>query len=308
MTSRLNCGAGKADPVGPGLNLNFDADDDFLGDGAAKASNLPDFSDLDKQLQQEDCNAAVNQVKYPSAIDEHLLYEHVWTVLYIQCTDVYSTVVVCCCWILQDGYPAAATAPSVIVAEAPDANILKTRTYVSHSNLLNCWVCWDVHDVHSETKSESWVRTVLFFGLLTQAPVQKKHWRVSVCTSVQLNSCGEKVRCAKLVQHSSHIKHCASLCYQNTPILHHTPQRNRQSAWFFLKAAKLYLSCSLFVLAIWFIQEVTGGHCDLWDSLDVSMAQHGTMFCVLACFWCHWGLVHYLWQVLSNAKTLAVWL
>jgi len=77
MTSRLNCGAGKADPVGPGLNLNFDADDDFLGDGAAKASNLPDFSDLDKQLQQEDCNAAVNQVKYPSAIDEHLLYEHV---------------------------------------------------------------------------------------------------------------------------------------------------------------------------------------------------------------------------------------
>ena len=32
---------------------------------------------------------------------------------------------------LQDGYPAAATAPSVIVAEAPDANILKTRTYVS---------------------------------------------------------------------------------------------------------------------------------------------------------------------------------
>lgn len=72
---------GKADPVGPGLNLNFDADDDFLGDGAAKASNLPDFSDLDKQLQQE------------------------------------------------DGYPAAATAPSVIVAEAPDANILKTRTY-----------------------------------------------------------------------------------------------------------------------------------------------------------------------------------
>ena len=163
MTSRLNCGAGKADPVGPGLNLNFDADDDFLGDGAAKASKLPDFSDLDKQLQQEDCNAAVNQVKYPSAIDEHLLYEHVWTVLYIQCTDVYSTVVVCCCWILQDGYPAAATAPSVIVAEAPDANILKTRTYVSHSNLLNCWVCWDVHDVHSETKSESWVRTVLFF-------------------------------------------------------------------------------------------------------------------------------------------------
>lgn len=42
---------GKADPVGPGLT--FDADDDFLG-GGAKPSNLPDFSDLDKQLQQED--------------------------------------------------------------------------------------------------------------------------------------------------------------------------------------------------------------------------------------------------------------
>jgi len=69
---------GKEEAVGPGLNFN--ADDDFLGDGA-KPSNLPDFSDLDKQLQQE------------------------------------------------DGYPAAATAPSVIVAEAPDANILKTRTY-----------------------------------------------------------------------------------------------------------------------------------------------------------------------------------
>lgn len=71
---------GKAE-VGP--VLNFNADDDFLGDGA-KASNLPDFSDLDKQLQEE------------------------------------------------DGYPAAsapAAPASVIVAEAPDANILKTRTY-----------------------------------------------------------------------------------------------------------------------------------------------------------------------------------
>lgn len=41
---------GKEEAVGPGLNFN--ADDDFLGDGA-KPSNLPDFSDLDKQLQQE---------------------------------------------------------------------------------------------------------------------------------------------------------------------------------------------------------------------------------------------------------------
>ena len=233
MTSRLNCGAGKADPVGPGLNLNFDADDDFLGDGA-KASNLPDFSDLDKQLQQEDCNAAVNQVKYPSAIDEHLLYEHVWTVLYIQCTDVYSTVVVCCCWILQDGYPAAATAPSVIVAEAPDANILKTRTYVSHSNLLNCWVCWDVH---SETKSESWVRTVLFFWFAhtSTSPeknieefqfVQAFNWtRVGKRYAAQ-SSCNIQV-ISSIVPHCASlcliVPHCASLCLIVLSKHSHTP-------------------------------------------------------------------------------------
>ena len=40
--------ASHADPVGPGLTFN--ADDDFLG---AKASKLPDFSDLDKELQEE---------------------------------------------------------------------------------------------------------------------------------------------------------------------------------------------------------------------------------------------------------------
>ena len=154
-----------------------------------------------------------------------------------------------------------------------------------------------------------------FFGLLTQAPVQKKTLKSFSLykRSIELVWGKGTLRKARATFKSYQalcliVPHCASLCYQNTPILHHTPQRNRQSAWFFLKAAKLYLSCSLFVLAIWFIQDVTGGHCDLWDSLDVSMAQHGTMFCVLACFWCHWGLVHYLWQVLSNAKTLAVWL
>ncbi|CAE7596452.1 ATG3 [Symbiodinium natans] len=71
-------GASKAE----GKGIVFNADDDFLGGGAA-ASTLPDFSDLDQQLQEDD---------YPAA-----------------------------------GY--AAPSGGVVVAEAPDANIVKTRTY-----------------------------------------------------------------------------------------------------------------------------------------------------------------------------------
>jgi len=65
-----------------GKGIVFNADDDFLGGGAA-ASTLPDFSDLDQQLQEDD---------YPSA-----------------------------------GY--AAPSGGLVVAEAPDTNIVKTRTY-----------------------------------------------------------------------------------------------------------------------------------------------------------------------------------
>eukprot|EP00913_Durusdinium_trenchii_P013725 g12887.t1 len=54
---------GKAE-VGP--VLNFNADDDFLGDGA-KASNLPDFSDLDKQLQEEDGYPAASAPAAPAS-------------------------------------------------------------------------------------------------------------------------------------------------------------------------------------------------------------------------------------------------
>ena len=55
---------GKGEAVGPGLNFN--ADDDFLGDGA-KPSNLPDFSDLDKQLQEARnlcCGIIIHQRKF----------------------------------------------------------------------------------------------------------------------------------------------------------------------------------------------------------------------------------------------------
>ena len=65
-------------------------------------------------------------------------------------------------------------------------------------------------------------------------------------------------------------------------------------------------SCWLFLLAIWFIQDVSGQGSATFGILWMSAWQF--MFCVLACFLCHWGLVHYLWQVLSDAKTLAVWL
>ena len=239
MTSPLHCAAGKADPVGPGLNLNFDADDDFLGDGA-KASNLPDFSDLDKQLQQEDCNAAVNQVRYPSAIDEHL-----W--LSMNCSNCcVHTVTYCCYWISQDGYPAAATAPSVIVAEAPDANILKTRTYVSHSTLFNCWVWWDVHGVHRETKSESWVRTVLFFGFDHTSTTQKK---TSKSFSLYKRSIDLLWGKGMLRKSSCNIQVISSLVpYCAVKILPYSLTERTIS----------FESCSLFALEIWFIHDVSG--------------------------------------------------
>jgi len=122
-----------------------------------------------------------------------------------------------------------------------------------------------------------------FFGLLTQAPVQKKTLKSFSLykRSIELVWGKGTLRKARATFKSYQalcliVPHCASLCLIVLSKHSHTPSYSPTEptiSLIFLKAAKLYLSCSLFVLAIWFIQDVTGG---ALRSLGFFGCQHGS--------------------------------